>query len=469
MPGIHATSKMYGGRGIVLSKWLHIRKLSLELLLSVVIALGVGACIYFPMREGLYAILDQRLADPNFYEESAKQNGVELQRYVKDVGLASSDTAALDKWAAQTAGRVFYLWKNNKLIYATGLQLDKGTEIIADSPSIEDTFFDGLTLTIQFSDGPATAIFYFYYADYYFLLLNVASTLVAFIAVVAVLLLLVRRKTTYISQLERELRILEGGDLSYAITVRGHDELAELARGIDDMRRSIIDREQREKEARDANHALVTAMSHDLRSPLTALIGYLDLIREGKCSDLAQERHFLEVGRNKAYQIKVMSDKLFEYFLVYDTASREITSEQVDGQELLNQVVEEGLFDLENCGFQVERVGQCPPCQLHINIALFRRLFGNLFSNIEKYADLNAPVIIAYELRDNGLGLYLQNRVATTNNRAESTEIGLNTCKKIVTDFHGHFQAGQVQNEFHVDIWFPTIVAERHSMPPNIF
>ena len=89
-----------------------------------------------------------------------------------------------------------------------------------------------------------------------------------------------------------------------------------------------------------------------------------------------------------------MSDKLFKYFLVYDTADRPVELEDVDGRELLGQVVEEVLSDLENRGFHVEREGIPPPCRLCINVDLFRRLFGNLFSNIEKYADKDSSVTV---------------------------------------------------------------------------
>ncbi len=427
----------------------------MELLLGLFLALAVGACLYFPLREGLYSVVDRRLGSPDFYTESERRSIQELQSYVDDQGIAGSDTKSLDAWCGQRPGVVLFLWRNGRLLYGTGLSLDTAPDVVYGGDGDGGFGPDGARAQIVFSDGLAAADFYFNYGDYYYLLANGAAGLAAFLAVVAVLLLLIRRKTGYIVQLERELKILEGGDLNVPVTVRGKDELAELAQGIDDMRRSIIERDRREEAARTANHALVTAMSHDLRTPLTALIGYLDIIQEGKYSGQDREAHFIEVSRNKAYQIKEMSDKLFEYFLVYDTADRPVELEDVDGRELLGQVVEEVLFDLESRGFHVEREGIPPACRLCINVDLFRRLFGNLFSNIEKYADKDRPVTVRYELRDGCLEVCLCNGVSNSAPRSESTEIGLKTCEKIMADLGGRFHTERTEELFAANIWLP--------------
>ena len=72
--------------------------------------------------------------------------------------------------------------------------------------------------------------------------------------------------------------VLKGGDLNYQITIRGNDELAALAGEMDSMRRAIRSRQEEEELAHLANRGIVTAMSHDLRTPLTALMGYLDIL-----------------------------------------------------------------------------------------------------------------------------------------------------------------------------------------------
>lgn len=104
----------------------------------------------------------------------------------------------------------------------------------------------------------------------------------SFVLFVLLLMIPINRKLRYIRRLREELKILEGGDLNYSVTLRGRDELYDLARGLEEMRLSLI-RQQREREdAQQANAELVTAVSHDLRTPLTSLIGYMDLVADGK-------------------------------------------------------------------------------------------------------------------------------------------------------------------------------------------
>lgn len=99
------------------------------------------------------------------------------------------------------------------------------------------------------------------------------------------------------------------------------------------MRCAIKERQQKEEEAGKANRELVTAMSHDLRTPLTSLLGYVDILQMEKGEDRGQQRKYLNSIRDKAYQIKELSDKLFEYFIVYGRKREELEAEEVKGAD----------------------------------------------------------------------------------------------------------------------------------------
>lgn len=69
------------------------------------------------------------------------------------------------------------------------------------------------------------------------------------------------------------------GDLDHTIKINSNDEIAELSNQIDNLRLTLKDNFATEEANRKANYELVTALSHDLRTPLTSLMGYLDIIR----------------------------------------------------------------------------------------------------------------------------------------------------------------------------------------------
>ena len=81
--------------------------------------------------------------------------------------------------------------------------------------------------------------------------------------------------------LASEVQQVSDGKLDYEIHSFHNDEIGTLSTSVDNMRNSIIQKHQNEKEAWEANTQLITAMSHDIRTPLTSMIGYLDII-EGK-------------------------------------------------------------------------------------------------------------------------------------------------------------------------------------------
>lgn len=254
---------------------------------------------------------------------------------------------------------------------------------------------------------------------------------------------------------------MKGGNLDYRITVKGKDELASLASEIDAMRRAIKERQQKEEEAGKANRELVTAMSHDLRTPLTSLLGYVDILQMGKEDDSGKQEKYLNSIRDKAYRIKELSDQLFEYFIVYGREREALEKEEVNGAEFLGQIVEESLFDMESEGFDIRRSSTEINCRLLADINLCRRVFGNIFSNLLKYADRNRPVTVSYEQREDCLIICFGNYVAEDAEVKESTGIGLKTCAKIIEDHGGSFYSGQADGFFLTQISFHLIVSGR--------
>lgn len=66
-------------------------------------------------------------------------------------------------------------------------------------------------------------------------------------------------------------------DLNTPITFKGHDEIYQVAKGIDYLKLSILEKIKKEKNAFDANMNLITSLSHDIKTPLTSVIAYIEL------------------------------------------------------------------------------------------------------------------------------------------------------------------------------------------------
>lgn len=155
----------------------------------------------------------------------------------------------------------------------------------------------------------------------------------------------------YILQLSKEIQILEGGSLEYAITVKGKDELSKLAEGIENMRKSFQRMIHKETEIVRENQKIVTEMSHDLRTPITSIMLYTEILKKGKYENEAQLLEYLKKIDQKARRMKQLSEHLFEYSLL--SGEDEVKLEEPDNFEtLLYDLFSETCSYLEQRGFQ---------------------------------------------------------------------------------------------------------------------
>ena len=280
-------------------------------------------------------------------------------------------------------------------------------------------------------------------------------------AIVFILLLfaLIHRKIRYVNQLEQDLKVLGGGNLEYPITIKGRDELTSLAIGIESLKNGILEEQQMKAEAEKANMELVTAMSHDLRTPLTSLIGYLELLNMHRYEDEEQLKKYLEYCRKKAFQMKKVSDRLFEYFLVYGREEKGLQMQKIPSVELAEDLCNGQFFDWQDHGGTIE-------CQIEelkgivqVDSEYMQRVMDNLISNLKKYGDPAYPLRIEASEQPDMLHIQVTNHIRDRKDHPESTQIGLKTCRKIMENHGGSFTWKQEKDEFMITITLPLVKA----------
>ena len=268
---------------------------------------------------------------------------------------------------------------------------------------------------------------------------------------------LIRSKLRYIQTLKAARDTMAGGELEQPVPIRGYDELAELAEGMDEMRRSFQTWFREEDRIRSANSRLVTAMSHDLRTPLTSLMAYLELLDRGKYADEAQMRHLIRQSLAQTKSIKSMTDKLFEYFLVYATEWEQPDMETLDADGLIPLLWREYAFTLESEGFTVN-LDEMPLTGLvSVNLPLLRRAFDNVYSNLLKYADPDRHISISLRRIGEEASITVTNAVSPQRDRRESTNIGLNTCRRVFRLHGGGFETTEEDGTFTVRMALPLL------------
>ena len=147
--------------------------------------------------------------------------------------------------------------------------------------------------TITFKDGEGivyvSSMHLLKYVKYYFYVALFVSLLIFFLPT----FIFIKRKVKYINILKQEVLNMSQGDLSHAMTIMSHDELAILAQEMDTLRITLASNYQNEARIKEAHQEMITCLSHDLRTPLTALRGYLDILCLHCYKDEKQMDHYL--------------------------------------------------------------------------------------------------------------------------------------------------------------------------------
>ncbi len=198
---------------------------------------------------------------------------------------------------------------------------------------------------------------------------------------------------------EASVRV-ELGDLSQPIGYRGKDDFKTLCDSFDHMQSHL--KEERDKNAayEKARADLVTGISHDLRTPLTSVRGYIKGIQDGIANTPEKIEHYLRTAYEKAGEMDVLLQRLF-FFSKVETGNLPLNKKNVELTDLIRYYVDEASLDpmLQSVAFQTDYgTGEHTAA---VDVGQLRRVFNNLTENAVKYSS-RSPVTISVKLFSDG-------------------------------------------------------------------
>ncbi|MBC2258600.1 HAMP domain-containing histidine kinase [Listeria booriae] len=161
-------------------------------------------------------------------------------------------------------------------------------------------------------------------------------------------------------------------------------EIVQLEESIDKMRAHQAELIEQEQEAQQAKNDLITNVSHDLRTPLTSILGYLSYIHEDRYRDEVELRHYTELVYGKARRLHKLIDDLFDYTRL-ESAEFYIKEDTLDMVELLRQLVSEYERSASEKDVQIIEMYTVDDLKVTGDGMQIMRLFENLFSNALRY------------------------------------------------------------------------------------
>ncbi|MCQ2609372.1 MAG: HAMP domain-containing histidine kinase, partial [Lachnospiraceae bacterium] len=210
------------------------------------------------------------------------------------------------------------------------------------------------------------------------------SILLALVAFTLTYIFLEHRRNKYIEYIYDSVERISKGDLTKEIKVISEDELSLMARNLNLMQVRIRKLIENERLSEKSKNELITNIAHDLRTPLTSILGYLELLENNKSIDDTQREKYTKVAFEKSKKLEVLVEDLFSYTkMTYGKLA--INVENIDIVRLLNQLVDElyPLFEKEDIVCEIK--SKINSMHIIADPKLLARLFENLVNNAIKY------------------------------------------------------------------------------------
>lgn len=242
------------------------------------------------------------------------------------------------------------------------------------------TFSDGRAYLI-YSAIPEGRVEYVYSDD----MPRFMLFLTALIVFIVSFIFITRRKMAYIEEISQGLIEISSGNLDFKVSRKGNDQLALLSDNINDMSSKLSRKIEEERRAEETKNQLITNVSHDLRTPLTSIMGYLGLIKEKRYESEEQLNDYVNIAFNKSEKLKVLIQDLFEYTKMANKVI-EFQKTEIIINELLMQLTEEfvPVFQENNLTLKTDILKEKITLNLDGNKTV--RALENLLMNSVKYS-----------------------------------------------------------------------------------
>lgn len=269
------------------------------------------------------------------------------------------------------------------------------------------------------------------------------------IELIGVFTAFVNRKVKYIKYLTEEVKVIKDEGFGKTIEVRGEDELAELCYSINEMSMELRKKIDNEKKIEQNKNELITNVSHDLRTPLTSIIGYVDLVKKNGFQDEDKFNEYMEIIDERAKSLNKLINELFEYTKL-NSHDLKLNYSSVELGSLIEQIIGEYAVIFKREGLDlISEIGN-KDIFTELDIEKMVRVLENLLTNARKYSVKNSTVkvklyeenkeaIISVEnetenISENDLGNLFERfyKADKARKESDSTGLGLSIVKKIV-------------------------------------
>ncbi|PRO41655.1 sensor histidine kinase [Bacillus sp. LLTC93] len=427
------------------------RKYSLtkKLALLILVAAVVSGTVFLTLQKMTDHLIEGYLSSDEYYQEESAKYIQKFSRYVSENELSSTDRKAFGEWVKKENYINLTIFKDQVLqydsIYSAADESAYGKEKV-------NQYAQHHSYPVQFSDGEGRVMVDGFYSSRYHDLAFTLELLGATLIFLIIVLLGIRKSLRYLQTIHQEIHILEGGELDYEMTVKGHDELAMIAKSIEDLRKAFLDKLQAIDELQGESRSLVTEMSHDMRTPLTSLMMNLEFAKKAETGADTRKDQYIANAYGKALQLKNLSDNLFAYFLLDKEHESEL--ETVAVKEVIYDLLSDQVALLHQENFTVHILGEMPDSYINVNIEELGRVFDNVMSNLRKYADPKKDINMTFLSDQEIFEIHVSNAIKEMNVTPESNGLGERSIARMMSRMQGQFESKERNATYYIVLRF---------------
>lgn len=208
--------------------------------------------------------------------------------------------------------------------------------------------------------------------------------ILALVVFLLVFFALTHQVTGYITTILQGACKMADGDFSHRIDVRYQDEFSCIADSINRMADTVETMKKKEEEAEETKNELITNVAHDLRTPLTSIIGYIDIVNNMPDLTEAQRSEYLKITWEKARKLEKLINELFSFTKI-SYGGMPMHMEKIDLIKLLEQEVDELYPTFKDNELECVLETDTDSCMVMADGEQLVRVFDNLLGNAVKY------------------------------------------------------------------------------------
>lgn len=273
----------------------------------------------------------------------------------------------------------------------------------------------------------------------------ISSGIISVVCFCILFLLLFNGHIAYIRTITEAINVFRLGQTDSSLVLEGRNELTQLADAINYMSYSHKQLREKEQALAEEKEKFIHALSHDIRTPLTSILAYSEyLCKENDIPREEQKKH-LQMIQKKAEQIRDLTALLLD-------ADKRNPEYFDDAHLLMEQLAAEFEEELEEL-FNVQTdLSACPSFSGSFDVQEIRRIFDNLSSNVQKYAELGQPVFLSVSVDNSGLCIKQSNAISAVREQRDSYKLGLNSIRRIAQNYSGNVTVSQDKENFSISI-----------------